>query len=82
MRLSKVQQDILDKMHNGWELGLNGGIDVYCRIQKGGLGRGGEVKTVSCATLWALQERGLIERASEKYPTVYYKLTNKGRRLT
>lgn len=60
MKLSRVQQDVIDKMRNGWELGcysMSG-----CRLQKGGLGKGGETQIVSHSTVHSLYKKGLIQQ--------------------
>ena len=61
MKVNKAQQHILDLMGDGWELGESFGCDYYGRIQRDGLGRGGEVITVSISTIRALEKRGLIK---------------------
>lgn len=80
MGLSERQQDIISKMQNGWELGEDCGLDYYGRIQKGGLGKGGEVITVSISTITALERKGFIKMKSDRYATRVYELaeTTKG----
>ena len=60
MKLSKVQQDVIGKMKNGWELGCYsmGG----CNLQKGGLGYGGEVQGVNHSTVSSLYKKGLLKQ--------------------
>ena len=74
MKLSTTQQRILDLMSNGWELGENLGCNYYGRIQKGGLGKGGEVITVSFSTISALEKRGLIKAKSGTHRTRAFEL--------
>ena len=62
MKLSKAQQEILDLINSGWELGRYGGIEPRYAIQKGGLGYGGEAKTVNSKTIWALLKHKLIKQ--------------------
>lgn len=63
MKLSKVQQDVLDKMRNGWELGIDTALYEYYWMQQGGLGKGGKSQNVSKATVRALVNRNLIKPA-------------------
>ena len=64
MKLNDKQQDILDKMANGWELSYTMGARSpgWHSIQKGGTGRGGESTTINGNTINALESRGLIKR--------------------
>ena len=56
--------EILERMRNGWELGLSScGMHSRAWIQKGGLGRGGESATVSRYALRRLRQKGLIVAA-------------------
>jgi len=53
MKLSKTQLEVLRLMNEGWELGRNndggwGGRQWW--MQKGGLGYGGDDKTINSAT--------------------------------
>lgn len=81
MKLSQRQQEVIDLMKAGWELGRSiGGLTNRSWMQKDGLGRGGETKDVHSNTFFALEDKGLIEVEYEKYPRAKYRLTNKGRR--
>ena len=63
MKLPKTQIDILDKMDNGWELGLATGYKgSRAWLQKGGLGYGGDSQKVHRNTLFSLEAKGLIKR--------------------
>ena len=63
MKLTAKQQDILDKMANGWELGYHAfGPDGWHCIQQGRLGYGGESHSVNANTVQALYRRGLIKQ--------------------
>lgn len=73
-KLSKVQESILRKMRSGWELGCDSGMDEYCRMQKGGIGKGGKAETVNIKTLMALERGGFIKRGKWGYPTTKYTL--------
>lgn len=72
MKLSKVQQEVLDLMANGWELGRSEGFVSRCWLQKGGLGRGGEAKDVRSTTLRKLWVLELIKIAKEEYPVTHF----------
>jgi hypothetical protein len=69
-KLSLAQQRIVDRIKDGWELGMNGGMDPRFWIQKDGLCRGGASEKVSLATVHALEDRGIIKRCkpSDKDP--------------
>lgn len=73
MKLSKAQQELLNLMNSGWELGRYGGAEPRYSIQEGGLGRGGKAKTVNIKTVWALLDRRLIKQVNDSswYPTKF-----------
>lgn len=75
MKLNAKQQDILDKMADGWELGFHvGGFSPgWHSIQQGGLGRGGKSYHVNAGTVGALVNRGLVKRFYG-FPTSKYYL--------
>ncbi|MCK4244940.1 MAG: hypothetical protein KAX20_04880 [Candidatus Omnitrophica bacterium] len=60
MKLSKKQQEVVELLKKGWELGCFGAYGTGCRLQEGGLGKGGEAKNFSSATIRALYDKGLI----------------------
>lgn len=68
MKISKTQQDIIDKMTNGWELGLSMGLSGGFWIQQGGLGKGGTSQTVSRGTIRALLNKKLVVFDKWDYP--------------
>lgn len=70
-KLSKTQQEVLHMMRNGWELGTSSGLHGRSWLQRGGLGRGGEVKRVSYATVYSLFKAGLIKH-HYGFPTSRY----------
>lgn len=74
MKLSMAQQEIIDKMSNGWELGFAESFNCRFWLQKGGCGKGGETKGVRSTTVASLQGKGLIEIAKKGYPLSTYKL--------
>lgn len=61
IKLSELQQDIINKMANGWELGRAVTLDGRYWLQKGKLCEGGEVVYVNKRTAYALYKKGLIE---------------------
>jgi len=71
MKLSKTQQEVIDLMKNDWELGTSMSGEHHSWLQKGGLGKGGESKTVSSATVHALYRKGLI-KSIDVFPTRKY----------
>lgn len=77
MKLSKAQQEILDLMNNGWELGKYGGLEPKYSIQKGGLGRGGESKIINYRTILALYKKGLIKSIGGWNPERFHLVATK-----
>lgn len=76
MKLSKAQQNIIDKLNNGWSLGTMQMMrDTRTRFQKGGLGSGGDTENVSIATVHALLKKGLLISKYE-FPNTEYFLAN------
>ena len=73
-KLSSLQQLVIDKMNDGWELGSTVGYRSYsgsCWLQKGKLGYGGETIRTSHATLNSLLRRKLIKHIYG-FPTSKY----------
>ena len=68
MKLTAVQQKILDLMDDGWELGESMGLNPNAWIQQGGLGRGGKAQEVRLSTLFGLEQKGLIKVVEEIFP--------------
>lgn len=87
MKLSKTQLEVIRLMKEGWELGRNvtNGRDVGHQwwMQKGGLGYGGEDKTVNSATAWKLYHLGLICKPNPnlEFPTEHWALTEEGKNV-
>lgn len=73
-KLTPIQQEVIDLINQGWELGSSVSLDGRCWIQKGGLGKGGETKTVSSSTVRTLEYLGYIERGERHFPTLHYRL--------
>ena len=74
MKLSKRQQEVVDLMKAGWEMGHNGGISSRCWLQRDGCGHGGPTKEVNDNTFYALYKRGLITVKKSGFPTSTWKL--------
>ncbi len=81
VKLSKTQQEVVDLIKSGWELGQGGSSSNYrVWLQFGGVGRGGESKTISKATLRMLLKKEIVVFHERNYPLDTYKLTPAGRR--
>jgi hypothetical protein len=46
MKLSKTKKELIGLMREGWECGRDG---IYIRLQKEGLGMGGETRRCMCS---------------------------------
>lgn len=79
-KLTPIQQEVIDLMKQGWELGGSMGIGSRSWLQKGGLGKGGESKEVKSSTVHTLEYLGYIERGESHFPTLHYRL--KGEKTT
>ena len=86
IKLSPNQIEVINLMKEGWELGRNctSGRDIGRQwwMQKGGLGRGGEAKTINSATAWKLYHLGLITKPNPnlEFPTEHWALTEEGQK--
>ena len=74
--LSKRQQEVIDLLSEGWEIGWSNTFDGSVWIQKGGAGKGGESKKVHAATALSLRDMGLITCVKDSFPTSCYRLTH------
>lgn len=72
MKITATQQEILDLMKNGWELSQNTDINGCWQIQKGGSGRGGEVRVLNSRTAFTLLDKGFIKMKSDGFPIRKY----------
>ena len=74
MKLNLKQQDVLNKMANGWQLGYTIGVHSpgWYDLQKDGQGR----VRIHGNTVDALERRGLIKRIYG-FPTSKYVLVSK-----
>lgn len=61
-KLTKAQAETLDMLRNGWQLGKYAKLEAVAkyRIQRGGIGKGGEARRVSSTVFKALEAAGLI----------------------
>ena len=73
-KLNPIQQEVIDLINQGWELGSDTTINGRCWMQKGGLGKGGESKNVSHSTVHVLEYLGYIERGERHFPILHYRL--------
>lgn len=74
-KLSATQLHILELMNDGWELGHSRGMYPGFWIQKNGIGKGGESKSISSATFHVLLDTKSIEKFKEGYPTDKYRIS-------
>lgn len=80
-KLTKSQKTIVDLMLAGWQLGVykNGLTEdgsLRCRLQKGGVGRGGETQKVSTATFRAMKKLEMFVRVGGDYRFDKYDLNS------
>jgi len=68
-KITKIQQDVLDKVNDGWELGCY--FNSGCNLQKGGLGKGGKTEKVSHATVTSLVQKHFI-KGVYGFPAIRY----------
>lgn len=59
-KLSATQIWVLELMQDGYELGQSSGFGKRVWLQKGGCGKGGDVKNISSSTLHAMINLKLI----------------------
>lgn len=79
MKLSPSQQRVVDRMREGWELGISNSISApNAWLQRDGLGRGGPTEKVSRGTVDALRKRGIITTGRFSFPTQRYTLSPTG----
>ena len=74
MKLSKAQQEVVNLLSDGWEIGHSLTFDGRFWIQKGGAGRGGESKNLNANTACALIKAGIIICTERGFPTARYSL--------
>lgn len=79
-KLSKAQGEVVRLMREGWELGKSEGMSGGAWLQKNGVGRGGETKTISISTYLALYTKRIIA-GEYTFPTSKYSLTELGKNV-
>jgi len=82
LKLSNKQKEVIKLMREGWEMGK--GTSYFhsaARLQKGGIGCGGDVYKMSLNTFNALVDRLLIVESGRKYPSFIYTLTELGKSI-
>ena len=76
MKLSKAQQNVIDKMTSGWQLQVAHSIGSRsCWLQQGIFGEGGTSEDVKYSTLDALFRKGLIDQVGRVHGIMTFKLT-------
>lgn len=78
MKLSSVQQQVLQLVINGWTLKSHRYLDGRKVYQLHSLA--GTVEPIRRATVEALRRQGLID-SNKKFPAATYLLTEKGRQV-
>ncbi len=73
-KLTDTQQEVLDLINDGWELGSDVTMSGGYWLQKEGIGRGGETKVVSSSTVRTLEYLSYIERGEYSFPILHYRL--------
>ena len=68
--LTKNQKHVVDRLRDGWELGL----DTDYWLQKGGCGFGGESEKVNSSTAHALYKKGVVVVKSSRFPLDTFRL--------
>jgi len=86
MKLSAPQLEFIKLMQEGWEAGKDEGLgsgygnpSLQVRLQKSGLGGGGECKYFRLSTYFALLRKGLVVSGEYHFPTTRIFLSEKGR---
>ena len=78
--IGKRQQEILQLMLDGWELGQSLNLHSSFWLQKGGLGKGGEAKhNISPDVCFTLYKKGYIRTKYRKFPREAFELTELGK---
>jgi hypothetical protein len=72
-KLTKAQQGAFDLMLAGWELGVSKSLGGRCWLQKGGVGKGGESKTIRSDWVTIFRDSGRIVLVEQGYPVDKYK---------
>jgi hypothetical protein len=81
IKLSDNQKEVIKLMREGWGLGKSNGLSTRSWLQKNGIGRGGEAKTISNNTFLSLVKKKLIAQKKYDFPTATYILTELGKTI-
>ena len=76
MKISPLQQHIINRLEEGWSLGFGSGISPRVWLQRDGVGRGGPTEDVNKGSFFALLRRGVIHQTKDGFPTSEYGLVN------
>ena len=71
--MTPAQKKVIDLMKSGWQLAKSVDQNHDTWLQKGGCGRGGEIKRVHGNTFHALWIAGLIEYDQYDFPVSTYR---------
>jgi hypothetical protein len=83
-KLSANMKDVIELIRKGWELGMS---RRYLRtshpyyLQKGGVGKGGQTKTIHSRTVHGLLDRRLVVHKETDLCWLKYELTDLGRAI-
>ncbi len=69
IKLSKNQQEVVNRIKEGWALCVSNSFNRRVWLQKDGCGRGGDTEPVHGSTFYALYKRELVELKKDGYPT-------------
>lgn len=72
-KLTTAQQEAFNLMLAGWELGVNKSFGGRCWLQNGGVGKGGESKTIRSAWVTIFRDSGRIVLVEQGFPSDKYK---------
>lgn len=73
-KLSKTQQQVIDRLKEGWELASSMDMDPVVWLQENGIGKGGVSEKVRWGTLQSLLRLKVIRRSTREYPVTHYVL--------
>lgn len=80
IKLTKLRAQILNRMRDGWEMGMAPKLRLGTSywIQRNGVGRGGETQRFNSSTFEYFLSNKLIELKAKRYPTSIYQLAPLG----
>ena len=80
MKLTPRQVVVIKMLAEGWHLGLSTSGNRYTWLQKDGLGKGGEAKSVHNQTVSSLFRAQLIEPGPYSFPSREWFLSDRGKK--